>query len=184
MEPKVSPVNTAFRWGMLLALVNVIISLINYFAGNLEPDKINSPLTKVMQFAMYAIIILVLVLAMQQHRDKELGGYMKYGRGLGLGTLIGVFYGIVSAITAFVMFKYVMSADYTDRLLEMTRQDMMEKNPNMTDDQMEMGLSWARKFITPGGAALFAFIGSVALSFFFSLIVAAFVKKNNPEEIA
>jgi hypothetical protein len=182
MEPKVSPMNAALKWGALLGLINIVVTLINYSAGNMEPEKMNSGMTKLIQYGMYAVIILVLVIAMQQHRDKDLGGYMKYSRGLGLGTLIGVVYGVISAISIFIVFQFLMPPDFVDRLLEVTRENMLERNPNMTDDQMEMGLKMARKFITPAGAATFAFLGSVLMSFIFSLIISAFIKKNKPEE--
>jgi purine-cytosine permease-like protein len=179
----ISPVPTALRWALILGLVGIATSIINYLSGGFSPENMDAPLPKLIRWGMYAIIILILVLAMQQHRDKDLGGYMKYGRGLGLGTLIGVFYGIIAAIMIFVMFKFFLPADYADKMIEATRDQMLEKNPNMTDEQMETGLSWVKKFMTPGAMTIFTFFGSVVICFFFSLIISAFIKKTNPNEI-
>ena len=179
---KVSPTQTAMRWGGILGVVGILTSGITYMVGGFAAENQSSPFTKLIQYGMYALIILVLVLAMQQHRDKELGGYMKYSRGLGLGTLIGVFYGIIAALTTFVIFQFMMPADYAEKALEIAREQMLERNPNMSDDQVEMGIGIARKIMNPPVMALAILFGSIGLCFFFSLIISAFVKKNDPAE--
>lgn len=179
----VSPMPAAMRWGAILGAIGIATSTINYMVGGFSPENQDSAFTKLIQYFMYAVIILILVLAMQQHRDKELGGYMKYSRGLGLGTLIGVFYGIIAAITAFVIFRYFMPADFADKAMEAAREKMLERNPNMSEDQVEMGLGMARKFMTPASMSLFVLFGGVVICFLFSLIISAFVKKNNPDEL-
>jgi hypothetical protein len=181
--PDVSPVSTAMRWGALLGVVSIATSVINYFVGGFQPENQDSGFTKLIQYGMWALMILFLVLAMQQHRDKDLGGYMKYGRGLGVGTLVGVFYGLIAAVMAFVIFQYLVPADYVDKVLEMTRDKMLEQNPNMTDEQIDMGLSWTRKAMTQPMLSIFVFIGNVFMCFLFSLLVSAFMKKRNPNSL-
>ena len=175
----VSPTPTAMRWGAILGAVGVVTTVITYMVGGFEPENQDSGFTKLIQYIMYALIILVLVLAMQQHRDKELGGYMKYGRGLGLGTLIGLYYGIIAAITTFIILQFFMPADYASRTIELAKEKMLERSPNMTDEEMEMGMGWATKFMTPPMMSLFVLFGGVFICFFFSLFVSAFVKKND-----
>jgi hypothetical protein len=179
----VSPMPAAMRWGAILGAVGIATSTINFMVGGFSPENQDSVFSKLIQYGMYALIILVLVLAMQQHRDKELGGYMTYGRGLGLGTLIGLFYGIIAALCAFVIFRFFMPADFADKALDMARDKMLERNPSMTDDQVETGLGMARKFMNPPFMALVVFVGGAFICFFFSLIISAFVKKNNPNEL-
>jgi hypothetical protein len=179
----ISPVPSAMRWGAILGLVGVATSTLNFAMGGFAPENQDSGITKIIQFAMYAIIILVLVVATQQHRDRELGGFMSYGRGLGLGALIGLFYGLIASLTTFVILQYLMPIDYADKMMEVAQQKMMEGNPNMTEEQAEMGLSMARKFMTPSWMSIFVLLGSVFMCFFFSLIVSAFVKKSNPDEL-
>lgn len=176
----VSPVSTAMRWGAILGVVGIATSLINYMVGGFNPENSESMFAKLIQYGMYALIIFVLVMAMQQHRDKELGGYMKYGRGLGLGTLIGVFYGIIAALTAFAIFQFLMPADFAEKAMNVAREKMLERNPDMSEEQIEMGLSMARKFMSPPLMSLMVFVGSVFICFLFSLIVSAFVKKSDP----
>ncbi len=176
----VSPVPTAMRWGAILGVVGIATSLINYMVGGFNPENSESMFAKLIQYGMYALIIFVLVMALQQHRDKELGGYMKYGRGLGLGTLIGVFYGIISALTAFIIFQFLMPADFVDKAMSIARDKMLERNSEMSEDQIEMSLSMARKFMSPPMMSLIVFVGSVFICFLFSLLISAFVKKNDP----
>lgn len=179
----VSPVPTAMRWGAILGLFSVATSTISYSMGNFAPENQGNALTQIIAYGTYAVIILVLVMALQQHRDQELGGYMKYSRGLGLGTLIGVFYGLIAALTTFVILQFLMPADYADKIMEVARDKMMESNPNMTEEQAEMGMSMAGKFMNPSGMAAIVLVGGIFMCFLFSLVVSAFVKKNNPDEV-
>jgi hypothetical protein len=183
MEPKVSPMNVAVKWGLVLGALSIITTTINYLTGTYNPENPNMMMTWLMFFVTLIVVILVLIKAMQDHRDKDLGGYMTYGRGLGVGTLTGVFYGIVSAICVYVVFKFLLPADYVDRVLEATRNKILERNPNATDDQIEVGLKFTKMGLDPVMGSIFRMLGNVLFCFLLSLIISAFMRKRNPEEM-
>ena len=64
--------------------------------------------------------------------------------------------------------------------MKITRQVMLQQNPNMTSEQAEMAISMTKKFmnpaiVIPATVAMFSFMGLI-----FSLIIGAFVKNENP----
>lgn len=176
-----SPVNTAMKWGLILGLVGLITTLALYLTGNYTLDR-NTPnmYAKGANYLSIAVMIFCVLKAQQDHRDKDLGGFMSYGRGLGTGTLVGLFSGILVGLFTFVLIKFIQP-DLVDQTLQIAEEQMREKNPNMTDEQIEMGLGIARKFTSPVAMAFFGLLGQVFLAFVISLLIAAFISKKNPE---
>jgi hypothetical protein len=66
-----------------------------------------------------------------------------------------------------------------EKMLEITREKILEQNPQTPDDQVEMALSFTKKFFWPfviGGTILSTlFMGAIG-----SLLGAAVTKKNPP----
>ncbi|MCB0696923.1 MAG: DUF4199 domain-containing protein [Chitinophagaceae bacterium] len=87
-----------------------------------------------------------------------------------------------SAITALVLLAwtflsvYLIFPEMKDKSMEMAA-EQMAKNPNMTDEQIEMGLEMTKKFFIPFmvGGVIF---GTMFFGAIFSLIGAAFAKRN------
>ena len=178
-----SPVKPAMKWGLIMGGIYCIITFVSYYLGNFQPENAEAPAAKVMAYGMYAVMIFLLVVGMQQHRDNDLGGYMTYGRGLGFGALTGLFYGIVAAILLLIVYTWLVPADYFDRVMEIAMEKAREKNPDMTEEQMQMGMKVAKFFMNPPILAITALITGVVSCFFFSLLVSALVKKSNPNDI-
>lgn len=182
-ETIASPVKPAMKWGLIMGGIYCVITVISYFLGNFQPENAESPAAKVMAYGMYAIMIFLLVVGMQQHRDKDLGGYMTYSRGLGFGALTGLFYGIIAAILLLVVYTWMVPADYFDRVMDLAMEKALQQNPDMTPDQMAMGKKIANFFMNPPMLAITALITGVVSCFFFSLLISALVKKANPNEV-
>jgi hypothetical protein len=87
---------------------------------------------------------------------------------------------VITVIYTVLAFK-VLFPDMLDKVLELSRKQMM-KNPKMTDEMIEQGMSMTKKYFMPfaiGGTI----IGTGFLGLIGSLIGAAVAKKNtNPFE--
>ena len=59
-------------------------------------------------------------------------------------------------------------------------QENMEAQGTMSEEQLEMGLSWTRKMMQPLPLFIFGIIGSGIMGFIFSLIISVFLKRDNP----
>ena len=56
---------------------------------------------------------------------------------------------------------------------------MIEQNPNMTQDQIDMSMEMAKKFSTPAITSAFALVGSLFFGLIISLVAGLIMKKEN-----
>ena len=106
-------------------------------------------------------------------------GFITFGECLKIGVsicaLAGLLYGLFSGAFGLIF------PEFTEEILRKTKDVMLAKNPDMPSEQIEMALSWTKKFMNPAIAipftiAMFAFLGLV-----YSLIIGAIMKKENPQ---
>jgi len=122
-----------------------------------------------------------LVFAMRDFRSLN-GGYMTYGEGLSIGSLLSAVGGLLSA--AFITFyNVVIDPTVQQKSFDMAREKMEEKG-NMSDEQIDQAMEIAQKFQSPGFTFVAGVFGTLIMGFLLSLIVAAFIRRNktNPFE--
>ena len=113
---------TALKYGAIAGLGNFVFFLLIYFMGK-------NPLGN-WSWAGIWITIVVLILGTKFHRNNDLGGYMSYGRGLGIGMLIIVFSAFLFALLAYSFGNFIDAS-----IPQMMINDFME------------GMEKARKFL-------------------------------------
>jgi hypothetical protein len=106
-------------------------------------------------------------------------GYMSYGQGLGVGSLLG---GVTGAVLAIFSTLYNSFIDPTaiPRALEIQRQALEDQN-NIDDAQIDQAMVWAEKAMSPGVAIPVTILMMVFLCFIYSLILSAIIKKEQNE---
>lgn len=170
MEPtndaSVRPV--AMRYGLLTGLVTVIYSFILLIAG-LSENKALSSLS-------YVFLIVGIVLA-HKHFKKENGGYLTYGQGLGIGSLLSVVVGLLSGIFMYIYIKFIDSS-FLDTMREMQIAELEKRN--MSDEQIEQAMAMAGKFMSPEVIAVSIILVTLLMGFLFSLIISAITKHTQP----
>ena len=163
-----STLKQSLLYGGILGLVSIIISVIAYVL-DMSADSSIKWVNSIVQ-------IIILVLGIKNYRDQHLGGYISYGKALGTGTLIAFIGSIIAAIYT-VIFVTLIDPEFVSNLLMKIQEQMAEKG--MTDEQMEMAIKYQTKFMTPGWMAFWVILMSSIFGFLFSLVIAAFLKKNN-----
>ena len=167
---KLSLGTNALRYGLITGVLLIIFSLMMYIMGVDMQSKIN--------YLSFIIILVMGIVAASQWRDKHNDGNLSYGQGLGTGTLVGLFAGVIAAIYIVVFFVFI---DLTamDQIISDAEQKLYEQNPNMTSSEIEIALDWTKKLTIP-----FAALGSIFLntfvSFILSLIYSIFLKRSQP----
>ncbi len=165
---KQSPFAAASKYGLVLALVMIIYSLVlnmldmgtNQWAG----------------WFNYIIILGGIIWGTIEYRDKVLKGSITYSGALGLGTLIVLFGAFVSATFMYVYITFIDQSIMSTMLLE------AEKNlytQGLDDETIEQSLA----YMTPGIIALSTFLINVFVGFLLSLITAAILKRTPPEAV-
>ncbi|AUD04745.1 DUF4199 domain-containing protein [Spirosoma pollinicola] len=173
MNEQPSTARTSLKWGAILGLVLMLITLVMYLT-----DQTSNPLfTGLTLGAMVAFLIL----SMRDYRSLN-GGYMSYGEGLGLGALLSTIAGLLSS--AFITFyNVVIDPTVQQRAMDKAREKLEEQGV-MSDEQIDQAMEMSAKFQSPGFTFIAGIFGTLFIGFLLSLIVAAFIRRNkaNPFE--
>ena len=154
-------------WGGILGLLLIAFSLSLYLFDLTE--------SKPAQWASYAVIAGVIYMGTQAKRTAN-GGFLSYGQGLGTGVGIAFFGSIMVAFYTFVFFNY-MDPDMLEELILRTEDQMYEQG--MPDEQVEMAMTYTRKFMAPVPMALMVVLSYCVVGFIISLITSAILKKED-----
>jgi len=155
--------------GVYLAVALIILSLLFYIL-----DLFTESWTG---FIAYAVLLAGVVLSSVQYRNKHLGGFISYGQSVSVGFLTGLFAGIIAAVFTFI-FMQIVGDEYRQMLLQTAEENMLSKNPDMTDDQLDMAMKFTEKMMHPGWMSLMSFLSNTFFSLIFALLASIFIKKE------
>ncbi len=173
MESKQS--NPLVQYGLISALVGVLFYIILYLGG---VKLFMSPVA----YIAYLIPIVFATLATIKAKSNN-GGFLEFSQALKIAFGVFVITSLATTVLSYVLMNFI-DTDFAQAMqqatLEMT--EKMMKKFGASQDQIDKALTEASKKspFTLGKMALgFAF--SCILWFLFSLIIAAIVKKKNPQ---
>jgi hypothetical protein len=165
----VTPVSVAVRYGVLTGLVSIIFSFLLLATG----QEGNVPLS------MLGFVIWIggVVLAHKFFKAHN-GGFMSYGQGLGIGTLISAISGAMGAIFRYVYMEFI-DPSAMQRTVDAARAKL--ESQGMDDAQIDQAVAMTQKFSSGPMGMVIAIISAVVIGFILSLIVAAITKNTRPE---
>lgn len=169
MSTKTSLKGVSIKYGLIHGLIAIVISVLADFAGLTDSTALS--------FLSPAIAILLIVLAHNEFK-KDGDGYMSYGEGLGIGSLLGLISGIISSIFMYIYVSFI-NTSYLEELQDAQRIAMEEEG--MTDSQIEQAMNFSESIMGPTALLIFGILGGVLICFLISLIISAFTKRNRPE---
>jgi hypothetical protein len=109
----------------------------------------------------------------QNEYKKNGDGFMSYGQGFKIGFLMALVSLVVYAVFFFIYTTFV-DANLMDTVYDAQR-DKMEAQGNMTDEQIETGLRFARMLFWP-----IFIVGALFINTVMILIITIFTKRDNP----
>ncbi|GAA4011574.1 hypothetical protein GCM10022408_25090 [Hymenobacter fastidiosus] len=165
----VTPVSVSVRYGVLTGLASVIFSFILLATG----QESNVPLS----LLGFIIWIGGVVLAHNFFKANN-GGFMSYGQGLGIGTLISLISGTMGAIFRYAYLELI-DPSAAQRGMDAARAKLEEQG--MDDAQVDQAVAMSQKFSTGPLGVVIAIVSAVIIGFLLSLIIAAITKRNRPE---
>jgi len=168
MEEQTSTARVALKYGVLGSVVIMVYSTILNVSG-LSQNKILSALS-------FVFMIAAIVMAMKNFKEQN-KGFMSYGEGLGVGSLVSAIMGLLSS--AFTMF-YIQFIDNTllTQSMDQVREDMERRG--MDDSQIDQAMEYSQKFMSPGVVFVMGVFGYVLTGFIISLIIAAIIRRDKP----
>ena len=133
------------------------------------------------QVAAYILPVAMITIVLYMYRKEYRGGVMSYSQGLGMGTLLMVVAGIISAVYTYILIKYI-DPDFVKVIIQMQEDKMLAKG--MDEATIEQAMSFTEKFKSPGFMAFSSFFGSVIMGVIISAIVSIFLKKEPKDPFA
>jgi hypothetical protein len=180
MDSNVSPAKSGVLLGVLFGVIMILEFVIMYVIG--LKSLVNTSFGTVVNVSNYILLPLLFIYIGCNNYKKNINkGFISLSDclkvGVGLTVIAALIYGVFNVIFNFIFPEFI------DEMIEITKAGMLASTPNITSEQIEMGLSMTRKMMSPYIAlpltlAMYAFFGLI-----YSLIVGLIVKKDNPQSI-
>ncbi|WP_438422889.1 DUF4199 domain-containing protein [Aquimarina macrocephali] len=169
MENQIPTAKFSSNYGVILGIILILIHVLMYVSGMLLEGK---------QWPMYLyyLIFPVFIFSTIHAYKKKNNGFLSLGQAIKIGISIAALSGLVYAVYNGI-FNFFIEPDFIDQMLELTREKMME-NPNMTEEQIEMSINWAKKLGGPIIGGAFFILLSVFFGFIYSLIGGLIMQKK------
>lgn len=174
-----SQTTSAVQLGVFFGIIMILEFVVLYI---LDIDPITNPMTgTVMNLFNYLIIPIALIYIVCNSYKKSNSGFISFGECLKKGVTVCMIAGLIYALFS-VAFNYFFP-EFIENILRKTRAVMIQKSPEMTSEQLDMAMTWTKKFMNPMlmvpvTVLMFSFIGLI-----YSLIIGAIVKKDKPQSI-
>ncbi|UOQ77981.1 DUF4199 domain-containing protein [Hymenobacter sp. 5516J-16] len=167
--PAVTPASVGIRYGLITGVIIAILSFV-------QLAFIEDPETP---FRWLGALVGVAGIVLAHKSFKQLNhGFMSYGQGLRIGTILSAVAGAVSSLFSYLYVNFI-DPEYMNRVMELTRSRMEEKG--LDDAQIDQAIAMAQKFSSGPITILFGLLVSVLMGFIVSLIISAFTKHSRPE---
>jgi len=177
MENADKPSKSYLQFGVIYGIIMVLLFVIVYASG-INPVE-NRAVGLTQSVLSNLILPLLFIYLGCVSFKKGNNGFASFVECLKVGVSIAFVAGLIFAVFNLI-FNFIFP-EYGNELLKSQREIMLAQNPNLTSEQVDMGLSIAKKITSP----VFAFpIILVTFSFFgliYSLIIGLIVKKDNPQ---
>jgi len=169
--------NTKFTYALIMTIVQAVFNLLLYFTGY-QTEKLATG--QYLNWIALPITFALLWLGIKAVREESADKSLSYGQGVGAGTLISLYSGLMSGVYTYIHFKFV-APDFFDFQLEMIRTKWIAAGMNST--QIEQAEGFTRKFMNAGISAIMTPIMAVIFGLVLSLIIAAFLKRPAPSAV-
>ncbi len=162
------------KFGGFLSVFLIIVTVIGYLAG---VDNDNNTFGLV----SYVLLFFGIGFSILQYRNNYLGGYIEFGKAFSVGFVTGFISAVIVGVFLYLFYSFI-APDALQIDEDLIVQKLQESNPDMTDEMIEMSLSYAKKFMTPFWTSFITVFWSTGMSALFALLSALFTKKENFEE--
>jgi hypothetical protein len=175
MKNTASPAKSSLIFGLLFGVIMILEFVIGYVM-NIDPQT-NRGYGITINVLNFLILPLAFIfLGCNNFKTKLNSGFVSFGQCLKIGVTVCIIAALISAVftSAFAM----IFPEYFEQMFDKMRIIMAEKSPQLTSAQIDMAISFSKKFMNPAIAipvsvVMYAFIGLI-----YSLIIGAIVKKD------
>lgn len=167
---KQSMIKSAISYGLILGVILVAYSVVQW--------SLNLMLSKYVAWGIYLVMILCLYFIGKKYRDDHHNGFISYGKVFGFCVLSLVFAAFILGFYNYFLYRF-LDPGLINVILENSREKMLESSQELTEEQIELALSWTKKFMTPSLLFIGVVFNTVLFGTIFSLITSIFVQKKD-----
>lgn len=167
-ELEVRPGRVTFKWAWKMALVMILITIALFYA---KMDQ-----KSFLSYVVYIPFIFGLMMAIKEHKEKDLEGYISFRRAFTTGFRYASVISFVMGIFMYIYLKFINPQVFEQSLVDA---ENMMLDQGQSEEQIGIALSVARSWGV-FMAAISASIGYTLLGAVFSLIGAAIFKNARP----
>ena len=162
MESQQKPTNKIMlNYGVILGIVLILINVIIYAMGMIYDQDWKT--------GSIGIIAMIAVIFTGIKKFREFNdGFLSIGNALKTGLGIAIIGAIVSLVYTLIFMNFI-EPEFIANTMAGAEQKMIEQNPNLTDEQIEQGLAFTEKLLSPGIMIAMALIWTLFLAFIISL---------------
>ena len=170
---KSSSKQVMLNYGLILGVVSILLSVAIYAMG-----KIYDQDWKVMVIS-FIIMAVIIFMGLKNFKEGN-NNLLSLGQALKIGLGIALIGGVVSVLYNQVFINFI-EPDFMENMMKVGEQKMLEQNPNITDEQLEMAKEMQQKFSSPLIGAAAGIVGSLFFGFIISLIEGLILKRTEEE---
>lgn len=169
---KASKKSIMINYGLLLAVLSILVSVINYSFGDIYEPHWS------VQAIGVALMLALIVLGIKKYKEFN-GGYLTLGEAIKIG--IGIaFVSVLIFMVYFYVFAKFIEPEFINTSIEINMEKALDANPNISDEildtQRELGKNYF--FILAFG---FMLIFNLFVGFVTSLITGMAMKHTDEE---
>jgi len=166
----------ALKYGLIYSGINILWSLVLYVT-----NLVRSDMSWVFNIVSMIIPVVCIVFAVKEYKATLGNGWMKFSEVFKFGLVICLVGGLIAAAYT-VLYVQVIDTEFMNFIQEKQMNKMVEMG--MPEEQIEIAINQSAKFQTPFWMFTWTLLGALLTGTIISLIMAAVLKKPNPEEIA
>jgi hypothetical protein len=170
METTTSIWKSCLKYGIMLGLISVVMSVLFYVMDVMFVSWIWIP--------SLIVSIIALFLLQRSYRDTYENGFITYGRAFGSGMVIILYSAIIGAVFAYLLYA-VIDPGLVDKSLSVAQAKLEAKG--MPEATIDAALKMQRKMLHPLVISITGVLMSMLTGLIMSLLTSIFVaKKGNP----
>lgn len=130
--------NYAYKYGLIYGAITIVFSLMLHFM-DLTYSGSNFP--QIFGYVLLAVLIILAIIAFR--KDNE--GKLSVGQATKIGTATALISAIITVLYI-IVFANVIEPDFAEKLGELTSEQLREKAPQLTEDQIAQQVAMQTKF--------------------------------------
>ncbi len=174
MDKTISPSKSALQFGFLFGALMILEFVLSYVLA-IDPvkNKGYGITINLLNFLLFPISFILL--GCNNYKNKLNGGFISFGECLKIGVTICFIAALLSAVFSAVF--NMIFPEFMEDILRKTR-EVMEQQPGMTADKLELAMSWTKKLMSPAISIPITLIMYAFFGLLYSLVIGAIVKKD------